>query len=150
MRILLGLFTCLFAVGLTLVETSCNKDDNGSDSDSDGDSDGDSDSDSDGDSDYDCAGMVSAQYEAGCEMWCENDADYVYVDTCGWYDDGAEENFSQDDAEWVCGEYETLAADMDCEAELQDLLNCAGDDAENCAENCLEEWTTYSECVWPE
>ena len=98
--------------------------------------------------DYDCAQTMDKLYAVDCGLYCNYDTDYIYIDTCAWYDTGDYSTFSQSDAEDVCGMMDDAAVDADCESEFQSLLNCVVKDRHNnCAENCENPYNDYIDCI---
>ena len=97
---------------------------------------------------YDCNEAVDLMYEEGCELWCQSDVDWIYLATCGWYDDGGAENFSQSMAESLCEDFESAAENADCEDQLQDLTNCLVKKRRDaCADDCQTVADDFWSCV---
>ncbi len=97
---------------------------------------------------YDCNEAVDLMYEEGCELWCQSDPDWIYLATCGWFDDNADENFFQSLAESLCVDFEAAADNADCEDELQDLTNCTVRNRRDfCADDCQDESDDFWNCV---
>ena len=103
----------------------------------------------DDEKDYTCDGAVERMYDVGCELWCVCDLNGdCNPYTCGWYDDGAVDNFTQSEAKSVCAQMEVWAEDEGCTAKLQHLLNClVHERRDNCAENCEDEAGDFWDCA---
>jgi len=98
--------------------------------------------------DYSCEEAIEAAYDDDCEMWCNYDTDYIYVDTCGWYDDDDPGNFDDNLAEDICGDTQDMAEDEDCGAEFQDLLNCiAKKGGDTCDGDCDDAAEDFGDCM---
>jgi hypothetical protein len=76
---------------------------------------------------YDCDEGVEILYDENCEMWCENDGSTIYLDTCSWWDDGADENFDDGLAEDICNEIRKILDDNNIKDEEGELADEAQD-----------------------
>jgi hypothetical protein len=97
---------------------------------------------------YSCEEAVELLYDQDCGLWCDNDSDWIYLNTCAWYDMSEYETFTKDDAEYVCGLIDDGVNEGDCDREYKDLMNCLVEERKNyCAEDCDDEAEALWDCL---
>ncbi len=97
---------------------------------------------------YTCEEVVEMLYDQDCGLWCDNDSDYIYLPTCGWWDLWEYETFSQGDAEDLCGMIDDAVDEGDCDGEYKDLMNCLVRERKNdCAADCEDEANDLWDCL---
>ena len=98
---------------------------------------------------YDCETTMDKMYDEDCELWCWIDSGgTLYLDQCGWFDDGDPANFSESEAEEICDELEDMSEDEECMGEFEDMLKCLYKGADDCAEDCDDEFEDMVDCIF--